>query len=128
MDVPSLLELLRRLPPGSLVPAGWVVDELAQTGDGEVPHPEGELADFRVGEVATELNRSPATVRSWCREERIPGAYRLRGREWRIPRDGLRAFLEGEAKRPAKREEAPLDRPGRTVDLGAWRKERGDAT
>jgi excisionase family DNA binding protein len=48
--------------------------------------------DLTVEEVAAALHRKPSTVRSWCAARRIEGAYRLRGREWRIPLAALRTF------------------------------------
>jgi excisionase family DNA binding protein len=72
-----------------------------------------------VGEVAEETGRAASTVRTWAAEGRLPGAKRLRGREWRIPRSALHALLE-EDDAPArasgaKRLEVP--RGG----LSAWR-------
>jgi hypothetical protein len=48
--------------------------------------------DLSGTEVARLLGRSPVTIAGWCRAGLCPGAYRLRGREWRIPRSGLEAL------------------------------------
>ena len=49
-----------------------------------LPNPALEV-DMTVAEVAELLKRAPATVRGWCATGELPGAYRLLGREWRIP-------------------------------------------
>ncbi len=79
---------------------------------------EDRLADSTVDEVARELSRSRSTVREWCRAGEIPGAYRLNGREWRIPRSGLQKFLDGQGGSRPRR----LGRCHET-DLSAWRRE-----
>lgn len=48
---------------------------------------------YTVEEVALILGKSPWTVRQYCNERRVSGAYKVPGRgtsgEWRIPEEGL---------------------------------------
>lgn len=103
--------LLDALPPGGSVTLDREALEelLGAEGSGSEP-----VADLTVEEVAQELGRAPSTVRGWLGAEDLEG-YRLRGREWRVPREALRAFLEEE--RGNGREE--------TSDLGSWREVSG---
>lgn len=102
----TLRDALADLPDDALVPVKWIRERLGGTADDD------RISDLTVAEVAAELDRSPSTVRGWCGDGKIDGAYRFRGREWRIPRSALRTFVEGE-------------RAGRETpaDLSDWRKE-----
>ncbi len=116
----NLSTRLRQLAE-ALPPAGSVVltradlmalleeDGASTTDDGHV--------DLTVEQVAEKLGRAPSTIRNWVREGRIPGAYKLRGRENRIPRAALRSFLEREAN-STNRASTPQTK---AVDLSAWR-------
>ena len=77
--------------------------------------------DLTIPEAARLFGRGKSTIRSWCASGLIPGCYRLRGREWRIPRQGLSAFLEGQRNRIALAQTLAC---GNTVDLAAWRGEK----
>ena len=44
-------------------------------------------------DIAEHYSVSTETVRRWCREHRVPGAFQL-GRQWRIPRKWLVERLE----------------------------------
>ncbi len=116
----TLQDRLRRivepLPPGAAVtlPADvlreWLDGEPGtggQAGDGVSQEP---LVDLTVEDVAKLVGRAPSTVRWWCQKGTLPGAYRLRNREWRVPRAALRALRSGsnEPPRLASRH-APLD-------------------
>ncbi|MCA9312005.1 MAG: helix-turn-helix domain-containing protein [Phycisphaerales bacterium] len=93
-DVRELLRaLIRGLPPGAIVTvrAEWITELLA---DLPVPEP-GTVVDLTASEVGRLLGRDEKTVAGWCRAGVIEGAYKLRGREWRVPRASLRAFQEG---------------------------------
>jgi excisionase family DNA binding protein len=111
----NLRARLELMPPGTLIPADWVLAELGrELGPDAAEHP---AADLTVDQVAERLGRAPSTIRNWLAERRLPGAYRLRGREWRIPPAALRSFLEAEAAGAAK---GPRIREER-ADVGAWR-------
>ena len=70
-----------------------------------------DTVDPTAADVASLLRRAPSTIRTWCAQGRLPGAYRCRGREWRVPRSALRAL---------RRNHELVDRDT-PVDLGAWR-------
>jgi len=50
-------------------------------------------ADLTIAELAARFHRSPSTIRDWCEHGRLGGAYKLNGRDWRIPQAGVEAFL-----------------------------------
>jgi excisionase family DNA binding protein len=57
---------------------------------------------YTTDEAAERLNRSSWTVRDWCNNGQVPGAYKVKGKgrrgEWRIPHDALvRVQNEGPA-------------------------------
>lgn len=86
--------------------------EPREDADGDKP-----LADLTCAQAGAELGRTGSTIRAWCAAGRIPGAYRLGGREWRLPRASLRRFLDAQAER--REAEAEDDQP---VNLGRWRR------
>ena len=71
-------EVLKRLPDG--------VDSPRAAGD------------MTLEQVANEVGRATSTVRTWCNSNRIAGAYRLNGRDWRIPQASLRKFLDEQGR------------------------------
>lgn len=109
-----LQRALATFPDDALVPVQWVRALSRLAGD-------EQLADLTVEDVADELGRRPATVRGWCRSGRIQGAYRLRGREWRIPRSSLRQFFQNEASETVGN--ASGDGDHHATDLSLWREE-----
>src|SRR3954453_9124423 len=58
----------------------------------------GERDLLTADEVARELDLRPTTIYQWCREGRLP-AIKL-GKEWRIRRTALDAFLAQNERRP----------------------------
>jgi len=83
--------VLSMLPNEALLPVSWLRSQLIGQVDNS---PQCTLpTDVTVAIVADELGRADSTVRSWCRTGQLPGAYRLRGREWRIPASALAAFF-----------------------------------
>jgi excisionase family DNA binding protein len=88
--------------------------ELATADDGQTDLPAAR-ADLTVAELATRFHRSASTVRDWCEHGRFEGAYKLNGRDWRIPLAALDAFL---AAQRGEKDTSPL---------GAWRAVRGAA-
>jgi hypothetical protein len=119
--LPRLRALVAAAPAGSSVtlPLDWLREQLEAL---DRTQPAGGVAELTVEAVAARYGRAPSTVRAWCLAGRLAGAYRLRGREWRIPAGALQAFLE--AERPAQT--AGLSRKAGS-DLGAWRRLAGSA-
>ena len=108
-----LRELAERLPPGgSLTLSREGLLGLAAV-DGDHEDQAAERREFTVGELATRFHRSASTVRGWCEHGCFAGAYKLNGRDWRIPLAALDAFL---AEQRGER---------RVAHLGAWRAVRG---
>ena len=108
MTLDELRRWLASAPPGSLVP----VEAVRPLLEGEAAGGARGSWDLSVQEVAELLGRAPSTIRGWIGEGLLPGAYRLRGREWRIPRRELERLREEEAQ----------PRKGESADLGSWRR------
>jgi hypothetical protein len=105
-----LRELAEHLPPGgSLTLTRDGLLDLAAADGGQADQPAADAA-FTVAELATRFHRSASTVRGWCEHGRFEGAYKLNGRDWRIPLSALDVFLA------EQRGEGPL-----VAHLGAWR-------
>ena len=113
-----LARIIDGLPSGSAVTlsADWLRAQLERDGRED----KDGVSDLTVGELAEELGRSVSAVRGWLAVKLVPGAYKLRGREWRVPRAGLRQFLDQEAGR--RRQTASGVRSGQEADLRSWRK------
>lgn len=106
-----LRELAERLPSGASVTLtrdGLL--ELAAVAGGRVEKTAPQ-AEFTVGELAVRFHRSPSTVRDWCGQGHFEGAYKLNGRDWRIPEAAVDAFVARQRRQPQE----PL------VRLSAWR-------
>jgi hypothetical protein len=74
-----------------------------------------------MADLAKRYSRKPSTIRGWLERGLFPGAYRLRGRDWRVPASGVEAFGQAERQQDQAGRERPSPR-GRTVDLTAWRR------
>jgi excisionase family DNA binding protein len=92
---------------------------LAEDSRGDREEAGKPLADLTVEQLADELGRSGSTIRGWLGEGVFPHAYKLRGKEWRIPRADVKQYLERQ-QRPAAEEQEREARPG-SDDLGSWR-------
>ena len=112
MSDAHLRHLLGQLPPDAQVPAGWVLEHL-----------DGAAEDLTLDQVAEKVGRAVSTVRGWANSGELEGAYRLRGREWKIPAVTLQRFLEGERSGEGK----SLVRARGPVNLSSWRKHRPEA-
>ena len=103
-----LRALAERLPPGgSLTLTKDGLLNLAASDGGQADQA-AVPADFTVAELAARFHRSASTVRDWCEHGRFEGAYKLNGRDWRIPQATVDTFL-GE-----QRSKGPV------AALGAW--------
>lgn len=111
MDLRARLSLM---PPGSLVPAEWVLAELAREQGGEA-HPRPAGADLTVEQVAERMDRRPGTVRNWIRAGDLD-AYLFRGKEYRVTEQALARFVQ--QQRGGQQKETATEE----ADLGAWRK------
>ncbi len=105
-----LRELADRLPTGgSLTLTRDALLELAGVGNGQLEA--GAVADLNVAALAARFHRSPSTVRDWCEQGHFEGAYKLNGRDWRIPEAAVDAFVARQRRQPQEQ----------LVRLSAWR-------
>ena len=113
----QLSKMVEGMPPGSSisVPCDWLRSLLAEDERaGDVPD---ELLTLE--EVGERMSRAVGTIRTWCNSGQLEGAFRLNGRDWRIPSSVLQAYVENQQN--------PQDTPGpddADDDLGAWRRIR----
>ena len=114
-----LARILAPLPDDATVPVGWLRDQI---GSQPEPEDETELADLKVHELAAKLGRSASTVRGWCGSGELEGAYKLNGREWRIPPAAAKAFLNRQCKGIGSARAGP--RRNVPADLASWRRHR----
>lgn len=97
------------LPPETLVPARWVLEQL----DG-APAPAPEPRDLTIEDVAAQFGRRPSTIRGWCERGLLRG-YRLNGKAWRFPAAAVDEFRAAQ--------QAPR-RSRSSADLGSWRRQK----
>jgi excisionase family DNA binding protein len=98
-------------PSGSVtLTVSWLRDQL----DAD-QHPEPEASvDLTVDRVCELVGRKPETVRRWCRDGDLPGAYLLHGREWRVPQGAIEAMQAAQREaRERERHEAEVQRARR---------------
>lgn len=116
-----LRQLVAALPAGASVtlPVAELRAWLDEEGPGAAQGRGETREDLTIEETAERVRRAPSTVRGWLTSGLIPEAYKLRGRDWRIPPGALTRFLEREAEGKA----GPTLRPRRgKPDLGEWKK------
>jgi len=110
----TLRAALTAMPPGTLVPRDWVLKGLSKGIPGvptvETPAPPARV-DLTIRDLAQLFGKQPSTVRAWVERGDFPGAYKLHGKEWRVPVSGVDAFQNGQRRRTAKSE----------ARLSAWR-------
>jgi hypothetical protein len=120
----GLRTLAEALPTGAAVPVPreWLLELLARIAAPAASGASSTPADFTVVDLAARFGRKPSTIRGWLDRELIPGAYRFRGHEWRIPVGALAAFEAGQRPDSPPWEIVP-PRASRAheVDLGCWR-------
>jgi hypothetical protein len=99
VDREALLRLAQALPVGTALPLPreWVLELLAG-----VPAPQPATTPLTVDltpeEAGAALQRSPVTIRAYCSAGLFKGAYRFRGRQWRIPRASVETLQAAERK------------------------------
>lgn len=72
------------------------------------------VRDLTVEDVAEEVSRAASTVRGWLNSGELDG-YKLNGRDWRVPRDSLRQYLQGQRKG------SQTENTNTEVRLDSWR-------
>lgn len=94
----TLLAFCREAPEGSMValPRDVVLRELQGAAVAAVEN-EG-TADYTIAEFAGLFNRSASTATQWCSAGLVPGAYKLQGRAWRVPRASVARFREAQRR------------------------------
>jgi len=110
----SLREALTAMPPGTLVPRDWVLARLPEDTQGVPPAVTPALpcrVDLTIRDLAKLFGKQPSTVRAWVERGDFPGAYKLQGKEWRVPASAVEAFQNAQRRRTAKSE----------ARLSAWR-------
>ena len=120
MTVDDLRSLYESMPSGSVInlprdDIGELLDELTE------PAAENDtVTDLTLSEIAERVGRATSTVRNWCSRGLLVGAYRLNGRDWRVPSVALDAFLEAQGTQSSA---TPPTGPLGITDLSAWRYE-----
>lgn len=97
------------------LPVGWLRGLLRTDA------PPEQRTDLTVAEMAGELGRATSTVRGWLGKGLLPEAYRLHGREWRVPRTAFQEFIDRERRGGGVRR--TRDEDCQAVDLSAWRRQ-----
>jgi len=88
---------------------------LAEEGAEATPEETANLPEeLTIEEAAAVAKRAPSTVRGWAPQ--IEGAYKVHGRDWRIPRASLLSFMRSGAS-----EAEPDIEPPSEANLGDWR-------
>lgn len=102
MTLDELRELAERLPAGGALtlPRDVLLELCSSMMD--------LGADLTVAQLAEHLGRQPSTVRGWCERGELPNAYRLNGREWRIPPAAVETFLNRQRPRTKRQGGASL--------------------
>ena len=115
--VEPLRAALAAMPPGTLVPRDWVLEQLKAGVEGGLAPAPSRIVDLTIRDLAGAFGKSPSTVRAWLERGDFPGAYKLNGKQWRIPASAVEAF-QFRQRGPV----GPLRRDGGR--LSAWRSVR----
>lgn len=114
MTLTELRRLAESLPPGAslTLPREALLELCGENGAAAAVEQESDLT---AAQLAERLGRKPSTVRGWCERGDFPGAYKLNGRDWRIPPAAAEAFRAAQQSNGSRgRRKAP--------PLGDWRK------
>src|SRR6266446_6644679 len=110
----SLRAALTAMPPGTLVPRDWVLERLSANipavPPAVTPAPPARV-DLTIRDLGHLFGKQRSTVRGWVERGDFPGAYKLHGKEWRVPVSAVDAFQNRQRRRTAKSE----------ARLSAWR-------
>ena len=122
IENPILLERLRRdveaMPPGALLPRDWLLDRLADDRPSpSLPTGPAPKVDLGVRDISRLFGKRPSTVRAWLERGDFPGAYKLQGKEWRVPEGGIDAFQDRQ-----RTGAHAAQRGGTSGRLSDWRK------
>ena len=83
------------MPSGTLVPRDWVLERLSEDIPGVpaavTPAPPARV-DLTIRDLAILFGKQPSTVRGWVERGDFPGAYKLHGKEWRVPVSAVDSF------------------------------------
>lgn len=115
----SIQALVSAASPDTLVPVRWLAQLLAADSDTSLPAPETGV-DLTVAQLAARFGKSTSTIRTWLERGDFPGAYRLHGREWRVPATSIASMQQQQAeahKTPRTRASSAR----RTTDISEWR-------
>ena len=101
-----LLESLRAavaaMPPGALVPRDWLLEQLGEVST-DAPMPMAPApptrVDLTIRGLAHLFGKQPSTVRAWVERGDFAGAYKLHGKEWRVPVSAVEAFQDRQRRR-----------------------------
>src|SRR6266576_7046487 len=109
MTLEDLRELAIRLPTGSSVtlPRDALLEAVGE------PSQSQPSAGLTVAELAARFHRATSTVRGWVEAGRFQDAYKLEGRDWRIPEPAVTSFIAAQKRGPAQQ-----------PNIGAWRNVR----
>src|SRR5712691_11704859 len=80
---------LAAMPPGTLVPRDWLLEQLGTSPEASQSP---ALIDLTIGDLARLFGKRPSTVRAWVERGDFPGAYKLHGKEWRVPVSAVETF------------------------------------
>lgn len=101
------------------IPAEQALKRLPLVADGAGGD---DLAALDVEAAGKALGRSSSTIRDYCRSGLLEGAYKQRGKQWKVPRPAIAAFHRREFEDAEAAAKTTCNGKG-TTDLSAWRKE-----
>lgn len=113
--VETIAALAKAAPPDATVTVRWLAEQLARESSVGRPAPAVSV-DLTVAALATLFERSPGAVRDWIRSGAFPNAYRLNGREWRVPHADVVAMQREQSTTHPQRTASR-----RPADTSAWR-------
>src|SRR6266581_3976332 len=82
---------------GALGAASRAAAALAELWPAAAASPAAVPALLTVAQLAEHLGRSRSAVRGWCEQARFRGAFKLNGKDWRIPAEAVASFVAEQA-------------------------------